>query len=68
MKKSKSSFGRFNNEVWRNSADKATTFHRSSLREKALPQNARRPNLCALCAFCGVNLGNIYLSNRCESV
>jgi len=59
MKKSKSSssclersrkIGRLNNEVRRNSADKATAFHRSSLREKALPQNACRPknsvNLC----------------------
>ncbi len=36
-------FGRLNNEVQRNSADKATAFHRSSLREKALPQNACRP-------------------------
>jgi hypothetical protein len=44
MKKSKSLFGRLNNEVRRNSADKATAFHRSSLREKALPQNACRPN------------------------
>jgi hypothetical protein len=50
MKKSRSLFGRLNNEVRRNSADKATAFHRSSLREKALPQNACRPknsvNLC----------------------
>jgi hypothetical protein len=59
--KSKSLFGRPNNEVRRNftlrscraedgSADKATAFHRSSLREKALPKNACRPknsvNLC----------------------
>jgi hypothetical protein len=44
MKKSKSLFGRFNNEVRRNSAGKATAFHRSLLREKALPQNASRPN------------------------
>jgi hypothetical protein len=50
MKKSKSLFGRLNNEVRRNLADKAMTFHRSSLREKALPKNACRPknsvNLC----------------------
>ena len=43
-------FGRLNNEVRRNSADKATAFHRSSLREKVLLQNASRPknsvNLC----------------------
>jgi hypothetical protein len=49
-KRSKSLFGRLNNEVRRNSTDKATVFHRSSLREKALPQNACRPknsvNLC----------------------
>jgi hypothetical protein len=55
MKKCKSLFGRLNSEVRRNftrrshyceggSADKATAFHRSSLREKALPKNACRPN------------------------
>jgi hypothetical protein len=50
MKKSESLFGQLNNEVRRNSADKATAFHRSSLREKALPKNVCRPknsvNLC----------------------
>jgi hypothetical protein len=55
MKKCKRLFGRLNNEVRRNftrrshyyeggSADKATAFYRSSLREKALPKNACRPN------------------------
>jgi hypothetical protein len=44
MKKSKSLFGRLNNEIRRSSADKATAFHRSSLREKALPKNACWPN------------------------
>jgi hypothetical protein len=51
MEKSKRLFGRLNNEVRRNSADKATAFHRSLLREKALPQNACRPKLCNLCAI-----------------
>jgi hypothetical protein len=60
MKKSRSLFGRLNNEVRRNSADKATAFHRSSLREKALPKNACRPKLCALSVLSGVNLGNIF--------
>jgi hypothetical protein len=49
-KRSKSLFGRLNNEVGRNSADKAAAFHRSSLREKALPKNACRPNPSALSA------------------
>jgi hypothetical protein len=45
-------FGRLNNEVRRNSADKATAFHKSSLREKALLQNACRPKpLCVPCAI-----------------
>ena len=44
MEKSKRLFGRLNNEVRRSSADKATAFHRSSLREKALLKNACRPN------------------------
>jgi hypothetical protein len=63
--------GRLNNKVRRNftlhssraedgSADKATAFHRSSLREKALPQNACRPKLCALSVLSGVNLGSIF--------
>jgi hypothetical protein len=76
MKNSKSLFGRLNNEVRRNftrrsrcceggSADKATAFHRSSLREKALPKNASRPNLCALCALSG-NKNNCV--NLCKSV
>jgi hypothetical protein len=41
-KEDKNFFGRLLNEVRRNSADKATAFHRSSLREKALPKNACR--------------------------
>jgi hypothetical protein len=65
MKKSKSLFGRLNNEVRRNSADKATAFHRSSLREKALPQNACRPKLCALSVLSGNENDNV---NLCESV
>jgi hypothetical protein len=60
MKNSKSLFGRLNNEVRRNSADKAMAFHRSSLRENALPQNARRPKpLCISCA--------ISVKNQCKS-
>jgi hypothetical protein len=48
----RSLFGRLNNEVRRNLADKATAFHRSSLREKALPQNACRPkSLCVIGAI-----------------
>ena len=65
MKKSRFLFGRLNNEVRRNSADKAAAFHRSSLREKALPQNASRPKLRALCVLSGNK--NNYV-NLCESV
>jgi hypothetical protein len=65
MKKSKSLFGRLNNEVRRNSVDKATAFHRSLLREKALPQDACRPKLCDLCALGGNKNNCVYL---CESV
>jgi len=64
MKKSIILFGRLNNEVRRNftlrscraedgSADKAMAFRRSSLREMALPKNASRPKLCALCVLSG---------------
>jgi hypothetical protein len=64
MKKSKSLFGRLNNEVRRNSADKATAFHRSSLREKALPKNACRPK--PLCVLCAISVKNSV--NPCSSV
>jgi len=57
------SFARLNNEVRRNSADKATAFHRSLLREKALPKNACRPK--PLCALCGKTKISVYL---CSSV
>ncbi len=65
MEKSKNVFGRPNSEVRRNSADKATAFHRSLLREKALPQNASRPNplrpLRNQRRKNSVNLGNLWL-------
>jgi hypothetical protein len=52
LKKSKSLFGRLLNEVRRNSADKVMAFHRSSLREKALPKNAKpTKSLCVTCAI-----------------
>jgi hypothetical protein len=61
MMKNKSLFDRLNNEVRRNSADKAMAFHRSSLREKALPQNACRPK--PLCAPCEISV-----KKQCKSV
>jgi hypothetical protein len=61
MKRSGILFGRLNNEVRRSSAGKAAAFHRSSLREKALPQNACRPKpLCVTCA--------ISVKKQCKSV
>jgi len=56
MKKGKILFGRLNNKVRRNSADKATASHPLG-GEKALPHNASRPkSLCVLCVLCGLNI------------